>query len=85
MIIPLYKNLSYIKSEYKSSQINLIYPYELMKKTIEEKNSTQLARFTMSMAKDDFCSIDVTSENLLIDSSGKLTKLRHFEAFLGRF
>ena len=67
---------SYIKSEYKSSQINLIYPYELMKKTIEEKNSTQLARFTMSMAKDDFRSIDVTSENLLIDSSGKLTKLR---------
>ena len=28
---------SYIKSEYKSSQINLIYPYELMKKQLKKK------------------------------------------------
>lgn len=67
----------YIKSECKASELCLSYPLEALRKTIEENNSTQLARFTMLITKNELSKINVTdTDNYLIDSNNKSTKLK---------
>lgn len=67
----------YIKSEIKANSIDLTYPFDSLKHTIEEKNSTKFARFTMQMSEEDLSNIDSSdAENSLINTKNKLTKLK---------
>ena len=66
-----------LKSEVNINRLDLKYPYDSLKKIIEEKNSNGLARFTLSFTKDDISQIDILSENsILIDSNKKITKFK---------
>ncbi|WP_317313844.1 hypothetical protein [Absicoccus porci] len=77
-VILLSQNISdYIKSEIQANSIDLTYPFNSLKHTIEENNSTKFARFTMQMSEEDLTNIDpLDAENPLINTKNKLTKLK---------
>lgn len=68
------KNVLRIKKEL--NQIHLEYPYEQIKSTIEEKNSNELARFTLSFDKDFLKSLS-TVDSDFFETKNISTKLKN--------